>query len=368
MLVGAGLDAEDARRAAIAETRRAVGFTRWCWPLTDPGSVLSMSGIAEFDLWPSLPRLIALEEHGDITSKPRLVAGPSASVALSGATAGDLARSRRWRECLSPYGIGDELMTACRDRHGCWGSVELMRDSDDAPFDEHDVRLLDELAPALGALIRRGLVQSWQADGGEHRPLPPATLIVDTDLHPTSWTPAFNQWLAELSGGGPSAGSDLLPPAIYEIGARALTPADAVTGLPASVRIRTPNGRWAALEGARLEGTEHGKVAITMRGASSEEVFDLLCRAHALTRRERQLVALVLNGLATKQLAEALFISPHTVQDHLKSIFEKTGARSRHELIAYLAGRMPNRGHGLAEGPPVRPAREERRFARSSRS
>ena len=101
-----------------------------------PTARVATSGIAEFDLWPTLPRLIALEEHGDVTSKPQLVVGRRASVALSAATGGDLARSRRWRECLAPYGVGDELMTVCRDRHGCWGSVELMRDTDDPPFDE----------------------------------------------------------------------------------------------------------------------------------------------------------------------------------------------------------------------------------------
>jgi DNA-binding CsgD family transcriptional regulator len=94
------------------------------------------------------------------------------------------------------------------------------------------------------------------------------------------------------------------------------------------------------LEGAQLEGgAASGNVAITMREASAAEVFDLLCMTYDLTRRERQLVGLVLDGLATKQLALAMGISPHTVQDHLKAVFAKTGARSRRELGAQLAGR-----------------------------
>src|SRR5690242_11017395 len=104
-LADAGLDAEAARRAAIGELRRAVGFERWCWPLSDPDSALSVSGLGEVDFGPALPRLVALEHGGDITSKPRLLAGGGASVALSDATGGDLPRSRRWRECLEPYGI-----------------------------------------------------------------------------------------------------------------------------------------------------------------------------------------------------------------------------------------------------------------------
>lgn len=335
-LAGTSLDSEAARREAIAALRPAVGFERWCWPLTDPASALSISGVAEFDLWPELPRIAALEERGDITSKPGLVLAERASVALSAATDGDLARSRRWRECLEPYGVGDELMTACRDRHGCWASVELMRDSDDPPFSEDDARFLHELAPTLAALVRRGLGERGSAARPARASLPPATLIVDAEARPTSWTPAFREWLAELP-----TGPEALPPAVYELGTRVVTPPREANGLPASVRIRTRGGHWAVLEGAPLEGTDGREAAITIRSASADEVFDLLARAHDLTRRERQLVALMLDGLSTKQLAAALHISPHTVQDHLKAIFAKTGPRSRRELVSHLTGRVP---------------------------
>lgn len=50
----------------------------------------------------------------------------------------------------SPYGIGDEVMAACRDRHGCWASVELMRDAGEIAFSQEDALLLHDLAPALG--------------------------------------------------------------------------------------------------------------------------------------------------------------------------------------------------------------------------
>jgi DNA-binding CsgD family transcriptional regulator len=164
-------------------------------------------------------------------------------------------------------------------------------------------------------------------------PLPPATLIVDADVRPASWTPAFHSWLAELP-----TGPDVLPPAIYELGTRVLTPPDAVHGLPASVRVRTPNGVWATIEAAPLEGADHGYAAITIRSSTPAEVFDLLATTYELSPRERELVALMFEGLATKQLASALCISPHTVQDHLKAIFAKTQVHSRRELVSHLAG------------------------------
>jgi DNA-binding CsgD family transcriptional regulator len=332
-LVDATLDPEEARRAAIEELRRAVGFDRWCWPLTDPASALSTGGIGEVDFWPVLPRLVALEEHGDVTRKPQLVVGRRASAALSSATGGDLARSRRWRECLSPYGIGDELMTACRDAHGCWGSVELMRDREDGMFDEADTEFLDDLAPTLGALLRKALAREERSRDKRTRPPAPATLIVDSELRPVGWTVAFAEWLGHLPGVQPG----LLPPAVYELGVRALTPPHARTGLPASVRIPTLGGGRSVIEASPLEGAERASVAITIRAASVHETFDVLCRTYELTRRERQLAALILEGLATKEVAHALHISSYTVQDHLKAIFAKTGTRSRRELVSHLA-------------------------------
>jgi DNA-binding CsgD family transcriptional regulator len=84
-----------------------------------------------------------------------------------------------------------------------------------------------------------------------------------------------------------------------------------------------------------------GRAAITFRSSTADEVFDLLARGYGLTRRERQLVALMLDGLAAKQLAAALSIPPNTVQDHRKAIFGKTRLRSRRELVSHLAGRSP---------------------------
>jgi DNA-binding CsgD family transcriptional regulator len=330
-LADATLEPDEACLAAVEILREAIGFERWCWPRTDPGSALSTSGLADFDLWEEIPRIAALEEHGDVTSKPRLVLGARASISLHAATGGDLSRSTRWRECLRPYGVGDEAMTVCRDHLGCWGSVELMREETERPFDEQDIDFLHELAPTLGTLLRRSQQPSQRL--GEAPALAPATLILDASLQPTSWTPVFRQWLAELSPDGV-----MLPPAVYELGARVRTPDELTNGLPALVRLTTRTGRCATLEGARLEGTSSGCVAITIRDASSTELLDLFCRTYNLTQRERQLIALVLDGLATKPIADKMFITPYTVQDHLKAIFAKTGLRSRREVVSHLVG------------------------------
>jgi DNA-binding CsgD family transcriptional regulator len=88
------------------------------------------------------------------------------------------------------------------------------------------------------------------------------------------------------------------------------------------------------IEAATLDGRDNGAIAVTLRDATAGETFDRLCRIHALTRRERQVVAALAAGLDTRAAAERLSISRHTLQDHLKSVFAKIGVSSRRELVA----------------------------------
>jgi DNA-binding CsgD family transcriptional regulator len=56
--------------------------------------------------------------------------------------------------------------------------------------------------------------------------------------------------------------------------------------------------------------------------------------AYGLTQRELDVTRAIARGLGTAEMAKHLFISQHTVRDHVKSVFEKTGVSSRGELVA----------------------------------
>jgi len=61
------------------------------------------------------------------------------------------------------------------------------------------------------------------------------------------------------------------------------------------------------------------------------------CFSLLLSPREKEIVRLVANGMANKNIALLLEISPWTVATHLRRVFIKLGVRSRAEMIARLA-------------------------------
>jgi len=65
----------------------------------------------------------------------------------------------------------------------------------------------------------------------------------------------------------------------------------------------------------------------------------------SLTDREREVIALIGEGLKNKQVGERLFISETTVTHHLSSVFDKLDVNDRLELIIYAFR------HGLAKIP-----------------
>jgi DNA-binding CsgD family transcriptional regulator len=83
------------------------------------------------------------------------------------------------------------------------------------------------------------------------------------------------------------------------------------------------------------------------------ELAPVLMMAYGLTDREQAVTALVCRGHSTREIADRLHISAHTVQDHLKAIFDKVGVRSRRELVAAILQEqyLPRAMAGRPVGP-----------------
>jgi len=326
------LDCESVQREVIAGLQPLVGFDRWCWPLADPDTLVPLGGLAEHDYGPRVPRVLELEYcGGDFAAKDVLARRARPAASLSRETGGDLARSPRWDEVWRAVGIGDIAVLACRDQFGCWGWMQAYRDGGDRPFCEGDLEFLASVGPVLGAALRHGLGFTPPPDRDAAQPGPTGVIVLDADLGVVDATAGARACIGAHPLARLFAAWGMLPATIYPVATRARA-GRAATGARALDRM--PDGRWVMIEAAPLEERANGGIAVTLRGATAREIFGRRCRLYGLSPREREVAAALLAGLGTRAVTERLFISRHTVQDHLKSVFEKMGIHSRREMLA----------------------------------
>jgi DNA-binding CsgD family transcriptional regulator len=327
------LDCESVQREVVADLQRVIGFDRWCVPQADPDTLLPGLGIGDHDYGPGLPRALELEYSGaDFAAKQDVARRPRLASSLGEETGGDLARSPRWDEVLRPVGIGDLAAVACRDASGCWGWIEAYRDASERPFSDDDLDLLAAAGRSMAVVLRRSVIDVRRE--GPDSSDPPGVLVLDRDLRPVSRTKAASRWIAALPLADLFAMWGMLPAVIYP----AATLARSGDLGHAHALLPVNDGRWISIEAAPLDGDRDGDIAVTIRAAAPSETFAVTCKAYGLTARETAVVAALVAGVDTREVARTLHISDWTVQDHLKSVFAKLDVHSRREALARLAG------------------------------
>ena len=64
----------------------------------------------------------------------------------------------------------------------------------------------------------------------------------------------------------------------------------------------------------------------------SEHAIEKLCHKKKISMREKEIIFLVVKGKSNKEIEDKLFISPHTVKNHIYNIFQKLNLSSRAQL------------------------------------
>jgi DNA-binding CsgD family transcriptional regulator len=85
---------------------------------------------------------------------------------------------------------------------------------------------------------------------------------------------------------------------------------------------------------------ERKKGSFPPAGMSFEDLASVIadsCAASPLTRRERDVLLELVKGASNAEIGKRLGISPHTVKNHVYSVYQKTGAGSRKELYSFAA-------------------------------
>ncbi len=352
----AGLDLDAFLGEALASLQRAVPFAGACFSTVDPSTRL-LTGTRKFgDLTGRDERdhQWGLIEYGasEDTAFMRMADDGTRAAGVHESTAGHPEESPRVRELMRPaFGYGDEARALCVDQGHLWGATALFRSTDERPFASEEIAFLASLSLVLGAGVRGGLLASLSASAPIESPVGPGVMIVGQDDEIVQLNPGADRWLEELRFGG--AGTSPAGVISSLVGA-ARRYSRGEWPSPPRARIRTASGLWLVLHATPLSARDgvHGEVVVTIEEARPPEVVPLVVAAFGLTNRERDVVALILQGMDTKEMGRILHLSTWTVQDHLKSIFEKASVRSRRELIArvYFDQYVPRLSTGVGPG------------------
>ena len=331
-LAGQGLDLVSFWRASTEVLASAVPhYWAPCWFTLDPASLLVTShfdeGIPELP-----PQWLLAEYYQDDVNKLADVARSKRGIStLHEATGGDPASSPRWHANMT-LGGDQELIAALRTPSGeVWGALGLYREPGRPLFDDADLAFVQAVAPSLAEGARRALLVGEAVD--PEGPDAPGLVVLSDDGEVESATPGVERWLAALPDGDWDAGK--LPSAVLAVAGQALRTAEHPDepGQVAVSRVLSQAGTWVVLHGASLVSGGDRRVAVIVEPAHPARIAPLLMSAYGLTEREQHVTRLVLQGNSTAEIAQRLVVSAHTVQQHLKSIFDKTGVRSRRDLV-----------------------------------
>jgi DNA-binding CsgD family transcriptional regulator len=344
----AAADARELRLTVLSELRQVIGFDAYAWLLTDPQTWVGAAPLAEVPCLPELPVLIRLKYQTTINRWTRLPAGQART--LQQATGGDPAQSRLWRELLHGYGVRDVLSVAFTDRFGCWGFLDLWRSVPAPAFTDAETAFLGQLTKPLTAALRRTQAQAFAPAQPVTGPQSgPVVLLLAPDLQVRAQTGETQDYLRRLVP--PDGDQAPVPAGAYNVAAQLLAAEQGVDAHPPWARVHLTGGTWLTLRAARIrdEAASAGPagegvspagrdVAVTIEATTPADRADLFARAHGLTPRESELLRHLITGGHTRDVAQQMFLSTHTVQDHLKSVFAKTGTRSRQALLSRVIG------------------------------
>lgn len=321
-----GLDVADLQAQVLAALRGVMTIDAAAVGTSDPETLMFTGVHNEDPLTAMSQRFIDNELDGrDVNTFTELTRTPGHIRSLDTATRSDRMASPRYRDIMRPVGLGDELRAALLVGGHCWGYLCLHREDGALGFTTAEADVIRRLAPHIAHALRQAILL--------HRPAPdlpnrPGVIVLDDQMELIASTPEADA-LLPLIGHGSSRLP--LPAGVYSVAA-ALSTSDRPPSLP----VRATTGGWLNLHASRLCSTTDARISVVVEPAEPHSTLGVLLAAYGLTAREIDVTRLVLRGDSTKAIAGALHISAHTVQHHLKSVFDKIGVRSRRDLVGQL--------------------------------
>lgn len=332
---------EDLCLAFDALLRRTLPYEVAAWSTHDPATGLYTSCTIT-----GLPKDPAREAElfrheftdGEPGSVLSMIAQRQTVTVLSEITDGDLRRAARFRHLLEGFGVTDELRALATIDETTWGSVSFYRV--EGTFSPQEAKAVAALSATLADGLRLVLLRA-AATRPQAVSDPPGILQVSPEGAVTALTEPAQTWLDQ-------AGPQLATAA--NVTAAAVRQNADWTG--AHTRLSAANGRLLSLHAASMV-SDDGRVAVVVAPARPADVGRIIVDAYNLTPRQRDVLGRLLLGRSMSQIAAELGISEHTVNDHRKAIYQRTGVSGRGELAALLQAEQyaPRSLRGLPPSP-----------------
>lgn len=326
-----GLDVSTFMRRTLTLLGRSVRFDACCLATVDPATRMITGAVAHGLDESRAPLLFDLEyARSDFNAYRELSAANVRTATLERATLGDPARSARFTELLRPLGLEHELRVLFASEGRTWGVAALLRGARERGFDDDEVRAASDLSETIAEGLSASILVEASACAAPAGGVGPAVAIFGGDDEVEVLTPAASARLEDF----PGYTAERLAPALLV----AISAARSAGAAGARLRVRGCSGCWWVVSATSMDTGDGGrsKVVATIEEARSGDVVPLVVAAFGLSARERDVLIGVLEGQTSVEIADALEISSHTVNDHLKSVFAKAEVTSRRELVARI--------------------------------
>jgi DNA-binding CsgD family transcriptional regulator len=334
-LATSGLAVAAFQAEALRRLRSLITIDAAFFATVDPETLL-FTGATSEDPLVGAASLFLDNEFGrdDVNKFASLASAADPVSSLDRATRGDRAESARFREVMAPLGLGDELRVALMSRGQCWGALCLHRAAAATGFNDREVGLVRHIAPVLADGIRRGVAVAAAIGGDVVPPDGAGVIVLGPDLSVVSINAAAERWLHDIAGEWP--GNIDVPVPVIAAAARVIAPGADGSAESALARLPSKRGGWISVQASHLRGRSREEVVVLLQPATRQEVCSMVLAAHGLTPAQRRVAALVLQGRSTAEIVATLQISAHTLQEHLRAVFDLFGVSSRRELVAAL--------------------------------
>ncbi len=161
-------------------------------------------------------------------------------------------------------------------------------------------------------------------------------LLLSCTLDVLAQTPDTQEYLRVILP--PADGDAPIPASAYNVAAQLLAVEAGVDQNLPSSRLHLSGGLWVTMRAARIGDRTPLEQRVTIEETSPSDRVAVFARAFGFSARESELLGHLVSGCDTQELARRMFLSEHTVQDYLKSVFAKTVTNNRRTWLARALG------------------------------